>query len=144
DTIQESPQYEWYFGDGSPMLQTTSPTTQHTYNNVGSYKVMMVAIDPGKCIPRDSTYVTIKVGNNKAQLDFNAVKLSPPCDTFRYRFDNASFAPNGPTFKNGTFTWDFGDNAPTVTSGPSPVFHTYASAGTYTVKLILNDTSYCN
>jgi gliding motility-associated-like protein len=144
DTIQEARQYEWNFGDGSPVVATTEPSIQHVFNQVGTYNVMMIAIDPEKCIQRDTSYVTIRAGNNEARLDFNPVKLSPPCEVFRYRFDNTSAAPAGIPFKAGTFTWDFGDNSGLVTAGPEPVFHTYAAAGTYLVKLVINDTAYCN
>lgn len=144
DTIQMAKQYEWDFGDGSPVVKTTDPNIQHTFDKVGVYNVMMIAIDPDKCITRDTSYVAIKAGDNIARLDFNPVKLSPPCDIFRYRFDNTSGAPAGLPFKTGTFTWDFGDNSPLQTAGPEAVFHTYAAAGTYTVKLVLNDTNYCN
>lgn len=144
DTIQEAKQYEWNFGDGTPVQTTTEPNIRHTFDRVGSYNVMMIAIDPDKCITRDTTYVTIRAGNNEAKLNFNPVKLSPPCDVFRYRFDNTSLAPAGIPFKSSTFTWDFGDNSPRVTSGPEPVFHTYASAGTYNVRLFITDTAYCN
>ncbi len=144
DTIQQAPNYEWNFGDGTPSVATTAPTITHTYNNVGYYKVMMIAIDPTKCFPRDTSYTNVKVGNNKANIDFNPVKLSPPCDTFRYRFDNTSFALTGPAFTAKTFTWDFGDGSAKITTGPAPVFHTYANAGTYNVKLILSDTAFCN
>ncbi|HVF98095.1 MAG TPA: PKD domain-containing protein [Flavisolibacter sp.] len=143
DTIQEAPAYEWYFGDGKDTV-TTSPTVTHTYFNVGSYLVMMVAIDSTKCFPRDTSYVTVKVGDNQALPRFNAVKLSPPCDTFRYRFDNTTIAPPGIPFKPKSFTWDFGDGSATVTGGANSVFHTYANAGSYVVKLTLNDTAYCN
>jgi gliding motility-associated-like protein len=53
-------------------------------------------------------------------------------------------APAGIPFRAGTFTWNFGDNSPNVTTGPEAVFHTYAAAGTYRVQLVINDTSYCN
>lgn len=144
DTIQMAKSYEWYFDDGSPVVKTTDPNIQHTFDQVGIYNVMMVAIDPDKCIQRDTSYVRIRAGNNEAKLNFNPVKLSPPCDQFRYRFDNTSLAPAGLPFKAGIFTWDFGDNSPTQIAGTESVFHTYAAAGTYNVKLIINDTSYCN
>ncbi|MDQ6609682.1 MAG: PKD domain-containing protein, partial [Bacteroidota bacterium] len=144
DTIQEAPQYEWNFGDGSPSVPTTSPSISHTYNNVGWYRVMMIAIDPSKCFPRDTSYTTVKVGNNQAIPDFNAIKLSPPCDTFRYRFDNTAIPPAGVPFRSQSFIWNFGDGSAKVTTGAGSVFHTYANAGTYNVKLTLNDTSYCN
>lgn len=144
DTIQQAKQYEWDFGDGSPVVKTTAPSVQHTFDNVGVFSVMMIAIDPNKCITRDTSYVSIKAGDNEAKLNFNPVKLSPPCDIFRYRFDNTSLAPPGLPFKTGVFTWDFGDNSPVQTAGPESVFHTYPAAGTYTVKLVINDTAYCN
>lgn len=144
DTIQIAKQYEWDFGDGSSVVKTTDPNIQHTFDKVGVYNVMMVAIDPDKCIQRDTSYVTIKAGDNIARVNFNPVKLSPPCDIFRYRFDNTSVAPPGVPFRAGTFTWDFGDNSPLQTAGTESVFHTYAAAGTYTVKLTINDTNYCN
>lgn len=144
DTIQEAPAYEWDFGDGSPKAFTDTPSISHTYLNVGEYRVMMVAIDSTKCFPRDTSYVTVKVGDNIAYPSFRAVKLSPPCDTFRYRFDNTSVAPPGIPFKANTFTWDFGDGSAKITTGPGPVFHTYAAAGTYVVRMTLEDTSYCN
>lgn len=144
DTIQQASLYEWNFGDGTPGFYTTKPDTSHTYTQVGNYRVMLVAIDSSKCFPRDTTYTTIKVGNNRAILGFTPVKLSPPCDTFRYRFDNTSTAPALIPFGPASFTWDFGDGSPKVAAGSQSVFHTYANAGSYAVKLLLNDTSYCN
>ena len=47
DTIQEAPKYEWNFGDGTPTIFTDSSTVTHTYYNIGSYRVMMVAIRAG-------------------------------------------------------------------------------------------------
>ncbi|HEY0041221.1 MAG TPA: PKD domain-containing protein, partial [Flavisolibacter sp.] len=143
DTIQEAPLYEWYFGDGTDTI-TTSPTVPHTYFNVGVYRVLMVAVDSTKCFPRDSSYVTVTVGNNRAVPSFNAVKLSPPCDTFRYRFDNTSVPPAGIPFRGQSFTWDFGDGTQQLVTGAGPVFHTYRNQGTYVVRLLLSDTLYCN
>lgn len=145
DTVLNAQSYEWYFGDGStpsPVL-TTQPSVSHTFTAVGTYQVMLVAIDSNTCNIRDTSYVTIKVEDLRAQLDFNAVKLNP-CDSFKYRFDNVSVAPAVRPFGPSTFTWDFGDNSPTVTTGTAPVFHNYSSPGTYTVKMYLNDSVFCN
>jgi len=144
DTIQEAPRYEWNFGDGTPSVFTDSSTVTHTYFNIGSYRVMMVAIDSTKCFPRDTSYVTVSVGNNRATPAFTTTKLSPPCDTFRYRFDNTTIPLAGIPFRPQSFIWDFGDGTPPLTTGPAPVFHTYKNQGTYVVKLTLNDTAFCN
>ena len=143
DTVLNAVSYEWSFGDGSPGVKTTTPTIAHTYNAVGVYKVMLVAIDSTTCNLRDTSYVNIKVSDLEAKLDFNSVKLNP-CDSFKYRFDNLSTAPAVRPFTSTSFNWDFGDGSPQVTTNTGSVFHNYASAGTYNVKMILNDSAYCN
>jgi gliding motility-associated-like protein len=143
DTVRNAVSYEWTFGDGSPMVPTTNSTISHAYNVVGNYLVMLVAIDPNTCNVRDTSYVHIRVGDIKAILDFTPVKLQP-CDSFKYRFDNLSFAPPVRPFGPQSFVWDFGDGSPRITTGTAPGFHNYAGPGTYNVRLILTDTGYCN
>lgn len=146
DTIGTAQSYEWYFQyvPGSPPdLVTLTPNASHTYNAIGSYQVMLVAIDPNTCNVRDSSFLNIRVGNLEAALAFNPVKLAP-CDSFKYRFDNLSVPPPTRPFGPQSFIWDFGDGTPRVQTGPGPLFHNYAGAGTYNVKLILPDSAYCN
>jgi hypothetical protein len=142
DTIGTATSYEWDFGDGSPVQTTTSPNTSYNYTIPGFYKVTLVAIDPSKCITRDTSYTHVRVRSDKAMMDLSAAKL-PPCESLAYRFDNLSVAPPGEPF-GVVFTWDFGDNSPRLKTGSAPQTHTYPAAGTYNVKLILEDTSYCN
>jgi gliding motility-associated-like protein len=145
DTVANGVTFYWYFGDGSlpnPVI-TTVPNTSHTFTTPGLYQVMLIAEDSSTCNIRDTAYLHIKVGNLPATLDFNPVKLAP-CDSLKYRFDNLSIAPPSRPFTNTSFVWDFGDNSPLVTTGPGPVFHSYANSGSYTVKLTLIDTAYCN
>jgi gliding motility-associated-like protein len=61
----------------------------------------------------------------------------------RYQFINQTVA-TVPNYTSQSFIWDFGDNTPKVRSGFGPVNHTYASVGTYTVTLIVDDTTFCN
>ena len=143
DSVANAVTYEWHFGDGSPMVVTSTPTVNHSYAVVGNYQVMLVAVDSTTCNIRDTSYITIKVSNLQALPNFNSVKLLP-CDSFKYRFDNISIAPPTAPFQNASFTWDFGDGSPKVNGGSSSVFHSYTAPGTYNVKLILKDTTYCN
>ena len=144
DTLATGVSYEWYFGDGSPMLahygtQCITPLPAIS----GHIHVMLVAIDPATCNIRDTSFVRIRVGNLLATPAFTPVKL-PPCGSFNYRFDNVTIAPPSRPFTNQSFVWDFGDGTPLVVAGAAPVFHTYAGPGTYNVKLLLQDTVYCN
>ncbi len=143
DTVANAQSYEWHFGDGSPVLTTTVPSASHTYNAVGLYNVMLIAIDPTTCNVRDTSRLTIRAGDIKANLAMTPVKL-PPCTSFNYQFNNLSTAPPGNPFGPASFTWDFGDGTPKVTAGLVSVNHSYASPGTYNVKLLLNDLTYCN
>lgn len=147
DTVQNAIAYEWDFGDGSPRSTTFYPNlnTQHTYNSVGLYRVMQIAIDSSTCNIRDTAYINIRVGDNKAEPDFNAVKISGCAETvFRYRFDNLTTQFPSQPFGNRSFKWDFGDGSAPLITGPAAVNHTYQSAGTYNVSLILIDSNFCN
>jgi gliding motility-associated-like protein len=151
DTIRNAKSYEWYFGDGSPMVKGTNFSITHTYNAVGFYKVMMVAVDSTTCNMRDTSYATVRAGDMQAFVNFTFTKL-PPCTSLGYQFTNTSTlsaAALGHPFTNTSFIWDFGDGSPRIVSGPvngipDVITHSYQSPGTYNVKLILNDTSYCN
>ena len=143
DTFLNAKSYIWDFGDGSPQVTTTLPDTSHTYNTVGHYKVMLIAIDPASCNVRDTSYVTIIARNDQAVLAFTPQKTGL-CTDLSFNFVNSSTAPPGKPFKANSFTWDFGDGSAPVSAGTNTVSHTYAAAGTYKVKLLLPDTSYCN
>lgn len=144
DTLAVGQQYIWNFGDGSPDQTTTTPDISHTYNNIGSYTVRLVSIDSSTCNIRDTSYTVITVRQDIARLDFQSEKL-PPCENLTFRFTNTSIppAPPGKPFTATSFLWDFGDGT-TMVAGTGPVNHTYASRGTYNVKLSLVDTNYCN
>jgi gliding motility-associated-like protein len=142
DTLNKGKRYYWDFGDGSGDT-TTSPSNSHTYLSIGKFLVRLIAVDSATCNVFDTAYTHIKVGDNKALLDFVANKLQP-CTNLSYSFTNTSVPTRG-NFNANSFTWDFGDNSARVTQGLTPpIVHTYAGAGTYLVKLSLNDSTFCN
>ena len=142
DTLNLGKLYYWDFGDGTGDTTVTNNST-HVYNAIGTFTVRLISIDSLSCNIADTSYKMIRVGNNKVLLDFISQKI-PPCTNLSYSFTNTSTATFG-GFQPNTFTWDFGDNTSTVTQGYAPpVNHTYAGAGTYKVKLTINDTTFCN
>ena len=141
DTIHNAKTYIWSFGDGTPDTTTTAFQVLHTYNNIGIYRLRLIAIDSTTCNISDTAYVDIRVRSDKVNLDFDMTKL-PPCQSLNYQFDNRSTPPAGKSFLPGDFTWDFGDGS--RAPGSNTVSHSYAAAGTYMVKLILQDTNFCN
>jgi len=143
DTIANAKTYEWTFGDGTPMTTTTVPNISHTYNAIGTYTVMLVAVDSNTCNVRDTVFTHIRAGDKRALVAMNFTKLDP-CDSFKYQFNNVSVPPPGVPFSANSFVWDFGDGTVPDTTGPVSVFHNYTAPGSYNVSLTLIDTNYCN
>ncbi len=144
DTVRNAVKYEWDFdGDGNTDLTTDTYNASYTFNNIGNYRVRLIAIDESTCNQRDTAYVTIRVRNDEAKIAFDAVK-DGPCESLGFRFINHSTAPASKPFGPTPFAWDFGDGSPQVITGTDPVTHLFPAPGSYPIKLILLDTNYCN
>jgi PKD repeat protein len=146
DQVRNATEYIWNFGDNTgdfgPYRADTGYTRVHTYNNVGTYQVMLVAINPASCNIRDTSYISIRVSDLIANLAADYQKLGG-CNSLSYQFNNLTPVTTRP-FTSTSFIWDFGDGSPRVTTGNGPVTHTFPNPGPYVVKLILNDTAFCN
>ena len=141
DTLIKAKRIYWDFGNGQKDT-TNAPnfSTFTTYNAVGTYLVRIIAEDSSTCNIRDTSYLKIKAGNNKATLDFIAIK-SLPCSSLNYTFTNLS----SPTFGNFTprsFVWNYGDGSAPDTSFNGQ--HLFPAIGIYSVTLTLIDNNFCN
>ncbi|MBK7884347.1 MAG: PKD domain-containing protein [Chitinophagaceae bacterium] len=143
DILQKGKTFYWDFGDGNTAI-TNNFNTSNTYLLPGTYLVRLIAEDLTTCNVRDTAFVTITAGTNKALLDFNATKVGP-CESLTYQFDNTSTNTLNIPFGPKSFYWDYGDGSPRDTAGLNPPkVHVYASPGTYKVKLFIQDDTYCN
>lgn len=147
DRIRNAQQYIWNFGDGSgdvgPLPAATGYTQSHTFMTVGTYQVMLIAIDPNSCNERDTSYIHIRVGDLRANMAMSFDKVGA-CTALDYQFNNISTTDPSKPFTDTSFIWDFGDGSPRVVAGLNSIPHTFPAPGSYTVQLILNDTNYCN
>jgi len=144
DTIRNAVSYIWSFDDGSPDSVTTDFQVSHTFTNVGTYTVRLIAIDTNSCNERDTAFTTITVSSNRANLSFDFDKLAP-CESLNYRFENTSTVSAGARpFTDSSFIWDFGDGSIPVYTGTGAITRSFAQPGTYNVKLYLVDLGYCN
>ncbi len=146
DTLAKGKMYIWDYGDNTYLKTDTTyapnNAASHTYNQTGRFRVRLVSIDSSTCNIADTAYIDVRVGNNQVIPNFSFTKLDS-CASLRFRFDNLTTAAI-PTYTNKTFTWDFGDNSPRITTGFGPQIHTFPSIGKYTVRLIVDDTTFCN
>jgi gliding motility-associated-like protein len=115
--------FQWSFGDGSPVFNGFRPPA-HSYGSaVGDYNVMLIATDSGTCNIKDTFQYTISVKPNPvASFSF---RPDPPQENTPLEFTNQS---SGAT----TYLWNFGDGFYATNKDTS---HLYQETGTYNVCL---------
>jgi PKD repeat protein len=110
----------WNFGDGSPVQSGTSLTATHVYAAVGSFTASASYITLNSAIPKiDQATVTVI---NPRQINF-----SPPQPKA-----GQAVAFTALNYYSSCIRWDFGDGE--VRNGTATESHTYANAGSYTVR----------
>jgi PKD repeat protein len=128
--------YRWNFGDGSPVVLTTTATLTHTYPDDRVYTATVRADDGRGGAATDTAFVTI------SNLPPVAVASAIPNSVAKGNpvvFDaSGSSDPDDPPPAGAlTYQWDFGDGSP-VETGVS-VTHVYANEGTYSATLTVTD-----
>jgi PKD repeat protein len=121
--------WAWDFGDGAT---ATGKTASHTYAAAGTYSVKLTVTDNAGATGTVTTSVAVTAPANK-----------PPAAAFTSAAANLALAVDGSTSadSDGTiasWAWDFGDGA---TATGKTAAHTYAAAGTYSVKLTVTDNA---
>lgn len=120
--------YAWDFGDGST---STDSDPTHTYTSTGAYTVSLTITNNIGCT--DVLTIPNYINIFDFEADFNASSFNA-CENEPIQFTDAS-SPS-PWF----WQWDFGDG--NTSNFQSPI-HSYANAGTYTVRLIATNISGC-
>ncbi len=120
----------WLFGDGGT---TNANNPSHTYVAAGVYSVTLIATDGSGC--KDTI----------VKVNYMTVRAAPVAN-FDANITTGCSVPLNVTFRDSSvvgvaWTWDFGDGSAASTS-QNPI-HTYTTAGTYTVSLIVTNANGC-
>ncbi|MEO6732183.1 MAG: PKD domain-containing protein [Ferruginibacter sp.] len=123
--------YQWDFGDSTT---STSANPAHTYNSYGIFVVQLIVTGANGCSDtlRKVSYIKII----KPVVVLNNLPDSG-CVAFTKRF-TASTTSIEPV---ASYAWNFGDGATAMGATPT---HTYTTAGTYTVRVIITTTGGCS
>lgn len=123
--------YKWLFGDGST---SDSANTQHTYTNVGTYSVSLIAFNANGCADTITRVDLVQIGPPKI-LSIENIPYegcAPKALTFRPIISSPDSI--------ASYKWDFGDGGTSKDSVPR---HYYPKVGVYTVTLTIVTNKGC-
>jgi gliding motility-associated-like protein len=123
--------YFWFFGDGDSASGTP---VSHTYNNVGTFNVITVAVDSNACVSADTVYSSITVINDSVEAIFNLTVLND-CDS------NLLINLTNNSVNALQYNWYFSDGTTDNSTNPT---HTFTLPGTYSITLVSIDTNRCH
>lgn len=130
--------YQWNFGDGTTVLNTTSATVTHVYANSGTFMVNLIVLDSrgtvSSVVSRNITIAPIPLANQAPTAGFTVATV----------VDNtAGVNATLSTDADGTITsyaWNFGEpTSSTNTATGNSATHVYASTGSFVVTLTVTD-----
>ncbi len=121
--------YRWDFGDGAT---ATGPDAGHAWDDDGIYTVTLTVTDGFGATDSDTVDVTVR---NRAPIAAISAPVAVGVGESAAISGAASVDEDGRVV---AWRWDLGDG--TVTDGAIPtVNHTWTTAGTYTVTLVVTD-----
>ena len=116
--------FNWNFGNGNT---STLANPTYTYPTAGTYSVTLTATSSNGCSRSITQSYTV---NNTPTAAYTASNV---CVGSSITFNNTSTGAS-------SSTWSFGDATTSTTTSPTK---TYASAGTYSVKLAISNSFGC-
>ena len=116
--------WSWDFGDTNT---STAQNPSHTYGSAGTYTVQLIVTDDLGAMDTTSQDVTVTAPNGDPVAGYTFVVTDLTADFTDTSTDDGTIT---------AWAWDFGDTNTSTAQNPS---HTYGSAGTYTVQLIVTD-----
>ena len=124
-------QWQWDFGDGT-FGNTQNPI--HTYTAAGNYNVSLVVTNSNGCLRTLTKPQYIQIASG-ATADFSNNTPSSCTPPVNINFQNLSSGTGVLTY-----AWSFGDGSTSTLLNPS---HTYITPGSYTVQLIVTNSTGC-
>ena len=121
---------QWNFDDGSG---STLANPVHTFTDTGVYRVMLVGSDSSSCNVNDTAYIEVIVKDDSLVANFTPT-IDVNCDSNLVTLVSYNYSTT-------TYFWDLGDGS--FSTGDS-ISHSYPNPGSYTITLVITDTTKCS
>jgi PKD repeat protein len=127
--------YAWVFGDGTPIIHTTSKTVAHSYAFANTFSVSLTVTDNiGGTNAVSATVIVAGGALPNANFTFSpAVGVAGSNVSF-----TSTSTVSAPATTIVSYTWNFGDGSALDNTSGASVNHSFA-AGTYSVTLTITD-----
>ncbi len=123
-------QWKWAFGDNTV---DSIKNPRKGYTNTGTYQVKLTVISAEGCL--SDTTKPITIANARVASIFTSVPTG--CEGTSITFSDTT------TVTSGNFYWNFGIGAPLNLTSNTPQTITYPTAGTYTIKHVIQPAGSC-
>jgi PKD repeat protein len=134
--------YAWNFGDGTPVVHSTTRTISHAFTVAGTIAVNLVVTDSaGRTGSKSNTIVVNGSSDPTAPLANFTVTPQPGAVNQEMSFvSTTTLGSTGAVIVN--HQWNFGDGTAVFSTGTtSNVGYTYRRAGSFTASLTVTDAS---
>jgi gliding motility-associated-like protein len=130
--------YEWDFGDGSPLFSGSNPPA-HSYLSNGQFSVSLSAKDINGCISKTISQNIIQTGPPIANFESTVVK---GCAPLSVQLTDLSTSKNPTEDPINSWEWDFGNGFTSNLPNPPSQIYT-ANPGIYTITLKIKTLKGC-
>jgi gliding motility-associated-like protein len=129
--------YVWTFNDGTPDVETTEASVDHTYSSPGVYSVGLKVYGNG-CDYSFTEYDLIHANGPIIDFGYSPATI---CSGSNVTFSSSTTKPTGDTGTPKDYLWDYGDGFTTTQQSPTT---SYLKDTIYTVSLKVTDTNGCS
>lgn len=129
-------EYNWNFGDGG---RGSGRTDDHSYDLPGTYVVTLTLVDPYGRSASKSQSITVSLSQQPIADFVYSPSTSRVGQTVNFNASASRPSPAGGTIVS--YTWDFGDGSPRVTTGSPVIGKSFPTAAIFKVTLIVTDST---
>jgi PKD repeat protein len=131
--------YTFTFGDGTPVVQTPTPTFSHLYGAPGTYVATLRVTDSQGNV---STTTSLQIVVSQNQRPSAVLRATPMTGLapLNVSFSGANSVDPDAGDSIHSYTFAFGDGTPVVQQPSPTISHLYAVPGTYVATLTVRDS----